>query len=140
MPPDRATCATSGAAVAGQYANIGTVTGVDNTNTVGTPVTASNPDHYFGVQPAIQIVKLTNGTNNDLPTGPLVPAGSVVTWTYNVTNPGNVPLRNVTVTDNKPGVNPAPVLVGGFNTGDGDQDNLLDPGESWLYRASGVAV
>ena len=38
----------SGTAVAGQYSNIGTVTGNDANTPPGTSVTASNPDHYFG--------------------------------------------------------------------------------------------
>ena len=46
-------------------------------------VKASDPDHYFGALPAIAIVKLTNGTNNDTGTGPFVPVGSTVT-TVNV--------------------------------------------------------
>ena len=32
--------------------------------------------------------------------------------------------------------NEAPVLSGGFNAGDTDQDNLLDVGETWQYTAS----
>ena len=32
--------------------------------------------------------------------------------------------------------NEAPVLNGAFNTGDTDQDNLLDVGETWQYTAS----
>src|SRR5207248_126215 len=44
-------------------------------------------------------VKLTNGTDNDAGTGPFVPVGSTVTWTYQVTNTGNVTLTNVTVSD-----------------------------------------
>ena len=32
--------------------------------------------------------------------------------------------------------NEAPVLVGGFNVGDTDQDNLLDVSETWHYTAS----
>ena len=32
--------------------------------------------------------------------------------------------------------NVAPVLVGGFNSGDTDPDNLLDVGETWHYTAS----
>src|SRR6185295_15158593 len=51
--------------------------------------------------PSIRIVKLTNGTDNDTPTGPVVLVGSTVTWTYNVTNTGNVTLTNVAVTDDK---------------------------------------
>ena len=55
----------SGTATAGQYSNIGTATGTPPT---GQAVTAANPDHYFQAEtPAIQIVKLTNGTNNDSP-------------------------------------------------------------------------
>ena len=43
----------SGTAIAGQYSNIGTATGTPVTPTGGTipgatPVTATNPDHYFG--------------------------------------------------------------------------------------------
>jgi len=85
-------------------------------------------------------VKLTNGTDNDNPPGLLVPVGSTVTWTYQVTNPGNESLAGVAVTDNQPGVHPAPVLTGLFNQGDTNHNNLLDPGEQWLYTATGTAV
>jgi large repetitive protein len=135
----------SALAVAGQYENYATVTG---TSTISnTPLEDDNPDHYFGAEPEIQIVKLTNGTDNDTPTGPIVPVGSTVTWTYNVTNPGNEPIANVVVTDDNgtpldllDDFNPAPTLVGGFNVGDLNTDNLLDPGELWVYTASALAV
>src|SRR5207244_790236 len=94
------TCTKNGTAVAGQYTNIGSVTA---TPPSGPPVTDSNPDHYFGQTPSISIAKLTNGTNNDTGTGPFVATGSTVTWTYNVTNTGNVALTNVTITDDKVG-------------------------------------
>jgi hypothetical protein len=97
--------------------------------------------------PQIQIVKLTNGTNNDTtptpgnPVGPILQVGSPVTWTYIVTATGSQePIKNVVVTDSVAGVNPAPVLSGGFNVGDADKDGLLDPGETWQYTASGTAV
>jgi hypothetical protein len=65
-------------------------------------VTDTNPDNHFGAIPAINLVKLTNGTDNDTATRPrLVPVGSTVTFTYQVTNPGNVPLSGVTVTDDR---------------------------------------
>ncbi|MCC7192405.1 MAG: hypothetical protein IT444_06430 [Phycisphaeraceae bacterium] len=122
----------SGIAVAGQYENYGTVTG---TSTISnTPLTASNVDHYFAVDPKINIVKLTNGTDNDSPTGPYVQVGSVVTWTYNVTNPGDEAIKNVVVTDNIPGVTPT------YVSGDTNLDNQLDLTETWVYTASGVAV
>jgi hypothetical protein len=97
--------------------------------------------------PQIQIVKLTNGTNNDgapvagTPDGPLVPFGGTVTWTYNVTATGSQePIKNVNVTDSVAGVNPTPVLSGGFNVGDTNQNGLLDPGETWVYQATGTAI
>jgi len=117
----------TGSAIAGQYNNTGTATGTDATGTVTTPVSSSESDSYFGVKPAIQIVKLTNGTDS-LNTD--VAAGSTVTWTYNVTNTGNVALSNVVVSDSTLGV--TPFLFSG--------DNQLDVGETWVYLAIGTAV
>jgi hypothetical protein len=51
--------------------------------------------------PAITIEKATNGQDADVPTGPVVPAGSTVNFTYLVTNTGNVALTNVVVTDDQ---------------------------------------
>ena len=76
--------------MAGQFSNIGTVSAKDP---IGTVVTASNPDNYFGVHGAIAIVTMTNGTDNDAGPGPAVLAGSTVNWTYVVSNTGNVALR-----------------------------------------------
>ncbi len=83
------------------------------------------------------------GDDADMPPGPDIEAGDDVTWTYVVTNPGSVPLSNVVVVDDNetPGnpfddYLPDPILNGGFNVGDLDQDNLLDPGEQWLYTAT----
>jgi uncharacterized repeat protein (TIGR01451 family) len=52
--------------------------------------------------------------------------GGAVTYTYTVTNPGVVPMGNVTVADNKC----APVT---YVSGDTNNNNLLDPGEAWVY-------
>ncbi|OPX85335.1 MAG: hypothetical protein A4E53_03553 [Pelotomaculum sp. PtaB.Bin104] len=61
-------------------------------------------------------------------------AGDPVTFNYAVTNngPGSAA---PSLTDDKCGT-PSPVLVGGFNTGDSDQDNLVDPGETWQYSCA----
>ncbi len=52
--------------------------------------------------------------------------GGNVTYTYTVTNPGIVAMKNVVVTDNKC----SPVT---FVSGDSNNNNLLDPGETWIY-------
>src|SRR5262249_16630427 len=49
------------------------------------------------------IVKQTNGSDNNAAPGPLVLVGDPVTWTYQVTNTGNVPLPSVAVTDDRAG-------------------------------------
>jgi hypothetical protein len=118
------TCTAGGTASAGQYANVGTATG---TPPVGNNVTASDPSHYFGQTAAVAIVKKTNGTNNDVAPGPTVPVGSTVTWTYLVTNTGNVTLTNVAVTDNKVGSVACP-------------QTTLAPGASMTCTKTGTAV
>ena len=60
------TCRASGTATAGQYANVGSVTAVDP---FGTRVDDSDPSHYYGAAPGIEIVKQTNGVDADDPAG-----------------------------------------------------------------------
>ena len=57
-----------------------------------------------------------------------VATGDIVVFTYTVTNPGNVSLENVVVSDNQPEV---VTFVGG----DTDGDTELDPTETWTYTA-----
>ena len=124
----------TGIAVAGQYANIGTVVG---TPPSGPNVSDVDPSHYFGITPdetEINIEKYTNGFDADLPTGPQVPVGGAVTWTYVITNPNTIPLYNIKVNDNRAGV--VPVYI----SGDVNGDNVLQSGEIWTYRAGGIAV
>jgi uncharacterized repeat protein (TIGR01451 family)/LPXTG-motif cell wall-anchored protein len=52
-----------------------------------------------------------------------------VTYTYKVTNPGMVPLSNVTVTDDK--VSPVNYVSGDLNA-----DRLLQSNETWIYTAT----
>ena len=124
QPQESMTCTGSGVAVAGQYANIGTVTGIPP---AGPPVTSTDPSHYFGAAPAIVIKKYTNGEDADTPTGPKIPIGGAVTWTYIVTNTGNVTLAQVNVTDDKGVVVTCPKTV-------------LLPQESMTCTGAGVAV
>ena len=48
-----------------------------------------------GTTAVINLVKLTNGTDNDTPPGPFVPVGSTVTFTYIVTNTGTAAVSSV---------------------------------------------
>ena len=77
--------------------------------------------------PRIALVKKTNGTDNDSGTGPMIAVGSTVTWTYVVTNTGNVELLNVAVTDNKIGAISCPTAT-------------LAVGASMTCTATGTAV
>ena len=80
----------TGTAQAGSYSNTGNVTGSYN----GTSVTDSDPSSYFGAAPAFTIEKLTNGYD-----GKDILTGQPITWTYKVTNTGNIGLTNLQVTD-----------------------------------------
>ncbi|MFO0912375.1 MAG: lamin tail domain-containing protein [Pirellulales bacterium] len=120
----------SGLAAAGSYANTGTAT-ASYTDSLGAQRSASDTDgsSYFGAGPTLDLTVLTNGSD-----GPNILTGNNVTWTYQVTNTGNVTLTGLQVTDNK-GVVPSFASV---VTGDGDSQ--FEPGEVWLYQASGLAA
>jgi uncharacterized repeat protein (TIGR01451 family) len=93
------TCTGSGVATEGQYENVGTVT-AELPN--GTPVSASDPSHYFGqAGSSVTLEKRTNGFDADAPPGPSLPVGSPVTWTYEVTNVGTQTLSGIEVTDSE---------------------------------------
>lgn len=93
------------------------------------------------------IESFVNAETADDPPGILVETGDFVARNYAVTNPGNVTLTEVVVTDDNgtpedasddfmPNPNETP---GGINLGDQDQDGALDPGETWLYTSPHTA-
>jgi uncharacterized repeat protein (TIGR01451 family) len=98
---DSMICSRIGEAVAGQYANLGTVSGTPPGGL--DPISDTDPSHYYGVITGIAIEKLTNGFDGDSPTGPVVKVGEPVTWTYNITNTGNVDLTAVSLVDSVEG-------------------------------------
>ncbi|MDG6243685.1 MAG: hypothetical protein QCH31_04735 [Methanolobus sp.] len=85
--------------------------------------------------PDVDIEKWTNGFDADTPTGPSLAPGQAVTWTYRVTNTGDVPLSNVVVTDDKLGVVPAANIISKSI----NNDDVLDVGELWVYQMTGTA-
>jgi len=131
------TCTASGTATAGQYANVGRV----DASGGGTPVSDTDPSHYFGSAPGIHIEKSTNGQNADNPTGPYIRLGDAVNWSYVVTNTGNVALSGVSVTDdNGTAGNNGDDFNPTFQSGDTNSNGKLDVGETWNYSASGTAA
>lgn len=91
------TCSRQGMAEPGQYVNAATVTGQPDGG--GDPVSDIDLSHYFGVEAGIALAKLTNGQQADAPPGSMILTGDPVTWTYVVTNSGNVRLRDIVLTD-----------------------------------------
>ncbi|MEZ4561028.1 MAG: SdrD B-like domain-containing protein, partial [Caldilineaceae bacterium] len=86
-------------ATAAATLDLGTLTATIVTNGRGNNSGPAIKEYVAG--PAIALEKATNGVDADLPTGPQIKAGDPVTWTYTVTNVGNVPLRDVAVSDDQ---------------------------------------
>lgn len=77
------------------------------------------------LNPGIDVVKLINGAHTTTATRLQVEPGTVLRFTFTVTNTGDVPLTNVTVVDNVLGAITAP----GF-------DGTLDPKESYTFTVT----
>lgn len=109
--------ANTGAVIQGQLlARNGEVTLDSNTITNGICLTA------VVVRPLIKVVKTPD-------TLELTSRGGSVKYTYKVTNPGEIALSNVSVTDDK-------VSTVRYVSGDVNSDTLLQPGETWVYTSS----
>ena len=101
--------------------NIGTAC-VSGAPGLGEVPLCTHSTHTLDVlHPAIHLVKTAAPTT--------ITAGGSVTYSYAVTNPGDIALSGVSVSDDKC----SPVA---FSGGDTDHDNLLDPGENWTYTCS----
>ena len=116
----------------GIYKNIGTV--------VADGVEDSDPSHYVNGEPdpqnpGIDIEKFTNGVDADtIEEAVKIAAGETVTWTYEVTNTGDVPfdISEIEITDDQEGT-----ITNISNQGDGD--DTLAPNETWIYEQTGIA-
>jgi hypothetical protein len=62
-----------------------------------------------------------------------VSAGTSITWTYTVTNDGNLNLSSINLIDDKQGA-----ITNLVDNGNGDA--ILAPNETWIYEASGTAI
>ncbi len=122
---------------AGQYTNIATVTAADLS---GNNVTDTDPSNHFGVSAAINVVKSTNGQDANTTTGPLLAVGGTATFTYVVTNPGNISLATVVVRDDNGTTATADDFNATFVSGDTNSNSRLDIGETWNYQATRVVT
>ena len=85
--------------------------------------------------PGLDIEKFTNGVDADTDAEAVeIAAGDAVTWTYQVTNTGNVTFaqNDIVITDDQEGI-----ITDILDQGDGD--GFLAPGETWTYQETGIA-
>ena len=125
-----------GIATAGLYATKATVTAE---TLEGTPVSDSDPSHYIGGL-AVAVDALLNGVDTSPGNVPLLDARLDSEWSFVVTNPGHVPLANVSVRDNRVSANSGDDIVAEYIRGDLNGNDLLDPGESWLFSTDAPPV
>ena len=100
LPPgetNMVSCQHSGTAAAGAYSNTAEATGTVPGG-LG-EVSDLDTSHYYGVAGLLQVTKYTNGQLGGEGLGVLIPVMAPVTWTYEVTNNGNVVLTDVNVVD-----------------------------------------
>jgi uncharacterized repeat protein (TIGR01451 family) len=98
--------------------NTATVSGTD---ALSHTVTAQAIASVDILQPAIAISKTAEPEQAH--------EGDTITYTYTVTNPGNVPLSNVSVTDDK-------IEDVTYQSGDTNGDEILDVDETWVFTAT----
>jgi uncharacterized repeat protein (TIGR01451 family) len=99
---------------------------------IGQEIVTCTVYNSFDYAPDIALDKVNSPTEVR---GDLVPPATV-TSNYEVTNPGNTPLSDVVITDDRCGP-VAPVVKGnGFNVGDDNNDDLLDTTETWEFTCT----
>jgi uncharacterized repeat protein (TIGR01451 family) len=94
-PGSSTTCtAPTISAVAGQQTNtaVASAQGTLDGSPVGNPATATDTGNYFGAAPSLTMTKSATPATVTAP-------GRVITFTFHVTNTGNVTLTNVTVSE-----------------------------------------
>jgi len=99
----------------------------DGTDNEGIPVSDSANATVDMINPSISIETSTNGFDADAAPGPEILVGATVNWEYVVTNNGDVPLENVSVTDDQAVTVTCP-------------ETMLAVGESITCTANGTSV
>lgn len=90
-------------------------------------------------EPLIGILK--RSTFNDESLDGFAQVGETITYTYTVSNEGDLPLRTVNVTETAGGFTGAGTLpVPSFVSGDANGNSILDLGETWFYEADYTLV
>ena len=107
---------TCGMAIDVDTTNMVTAEGRDS---LGKAVTDGDSAYVEVVAPSMQVVKTASAT--------VVLPGSLVTYTYAVSNTGDTPLRDVTIADDTCLAMGAPSA---------DANGRLDPGETWTYHCT----
>ncbi|MGO4822781.1 MULTISPECIES: DUF7507 domain-containing protein, partial [unclassified Flavobacterium] len=120
----------------GKITNQATVNGTAPDNTIVTDQSGNSIDNDdtniipICTSPDITIVK-----TNNITVGPngcaTLKVGDVVTYTFTVTNPGNVSLNTVAVVDNHAGLSAV-----ALQSGDTNNNNILEVTETWIYTAT----
>lgn len=105
------------------HVNVATATGKDD---LDKPTTDDDDAEVSIMHPGINVEKTVDAT------GPVI-AGTAVTYTYKVTNTGDTPLGNVSITDDKcSAILPAVGAITAAN-GDTNSDKKLDVTETWTF-------
>ena len=129
---------------AGAYVNVATVTAL---TLAGDALTDDDAAHLLGtgtqlvVEKAVNAVDPTNPDSvedADFPTGPYLTIGSTVTWTYRVFVVGLGSVTGVVLRDDNGSAGAADDFAPVYLSGDLGGDGVLNPGEVWLYRATGI--
>ncbi len=124
--------------VANQYTNIATASGKSPANVT---VTDTDPANYFGSAPALNIETSVSGQDADFTTGPLLTAGGTTTFTYVVTNTGNIAVGSISVVDNNgTPANAADDFNATYQSGDINSNGLLELAETWTYTANRAVI
>jgi gliding motility-associated-like protein/uncharacterized repeat protein (TIGR01451 family) len=84
--------------------------------------------------PAPRIALIKTGVYNNDNGVNCSDVGETITYTFTVSNPGNVSLNSISITDPLLEA-PNPIVAVAFQSGDVNADGLLDVSETWIYSA-----